>query len=144
MSTWVWLIIIIAIILLVWWLISRNAQMEDTDIQIDYIEESKEVEMSLETETPKITEEPVPTKPDDLTILEGIGPKVNSLLHEAGIATFAQLASTDVSKLNEILNANSLQMMDPTSWPKQAGLAALGKQDELHALQEKLKGGRAI
>ena len=82
--------------------------------------------------------------PDKLTSLEGIGPKVESLLNENGITTYIQLAETSVDKLNEILDANDLQMMDPTYWPEQAKLAGLGKSEELQTLQDKLKGGRMV
>lgn len=86
--------------------------------------------------------EVAPAKPDDLTKLEGIGPKVKALLKEHGITTFAQLAATDVSRLSEILDAAKLQMMDPATWPEQARLLAAGDLDGFKALTDKLKGGR--
>lgn len=82
--------------------------------------------------------------PDDLTILEGIGPKVNKLLQAQGIKTFSQLAATKFEDINAILIANGLQFMNPTSWPQQAKLAAEGKMDELQALMDNLKGGRKV
>ena len=81
---------------------------------------------------------------DDLTIIEGIGPKVASLLNEAGIATFAQLAAADPAHLAEVLRAAQLPMIDPATWPEQARLASAGKSDELKALQQALKGGRRV
>ncbi|HSQ25917.1 MAG TPA: hypothetical protein VLM80_02220 [Anaerolineales bacterium] len=83
-----------------------------------------------------------PSKPDDLTILEGIGPKVNKLLQSQGIATFAQLAEANTGRLKTILEQNGLRFMDPASWPQQAKLAAEGKMDELQSLMDNLKGGR--
>lgn len=81
---------------------------------------------------------------DDLKKIEGIGPKIASILAENGIATFADLAAADPEKIREILVAQGsrYQMHDPTTWPQQAALAAEGKWDELKALQEDLKGGR--
>ncbi len=79
---------------------------------------------------------------DDLTILEGIGPKVASILKEAGITTFAQLASSDPAHLASILRAAKLQMMDPQGWIEQARLAAQGDWEGLKKLQDELKGGR--
>jgi hypothetical protein len=35
-------------------------------------------------------------------------------------------------------------MMDATSWPAQARLAADGDMDKLKAMQEKLSGGRKV
>jgi predicted flap endonuclease-1-like 5' DNA nuclease len=85
-----------------------------------------------------------PLKPDDLTVLEGIGPKVNQLLQEAGIRTFAQLAVAPVSELKAILVPAGLQFIDPSSWGEQAKLAADGKFDELKILTGSLRGGRKV
>jgi NADH-quinone oxidoreductase subunit I len=84
------------------------------------------------------------TKLDDLTRIEGIGPKIAALFQEAGIITFAHLAATEVSKLKQILAdaGPQFQLADPSTWPEQAKLAATGKWKELEALQDKLKGGR--
>ncbi len=79
---------------------------------------------------------------DDLTILEGVGPKVASVLQEAGITTFAQLASSDPAHLEAILRAAKLQMLDPRGWIEQARLAAQGDWEGLKKLQDELKGGR--
>jgi len=89
---------------------------------------------------------PVPAKraPDDLAIVEGIGPKIASLFQAAGITTFAQLAATDVARLRHILRAADIRIADPTTWPEQARLAAAGEWDKLKALQEQLKGGRRV
>jgi predicted flap endonuclease-1-like 5' DNA nuclease len=82
--------------------------------------------------------------PDDLKIVEGIGPKIEQLLNADGIFTFAQLADSSYSQLKEILeNAGSrFQMHDPTTWPTQSALARDGKMDELQKMQDELKGGK--
>jgi len=81
---------------------------------------------------------------DDLTKIEGIGPKISGLLHGGGIKTFVTLSKTAVSKIQELLNAAGprYQMHKPGSWPKQAGLAADGKWDVLKRLQDELNGGK--
>jgi len=80
---------------------------------------------------------------DDLEVIEGIGPKISGVLQAAGIRSFAQLASTDVSQLQEILTQAGLsRLSDPSTWGAQAQLAADGKLDELKALQDQLKAGR--
>ncbi len=87
------------------------------------------------------------TAPDDLKRVEGIGPKISSVLQAAGILTFAQLATTDVARIKEILEAEDprlVRIADPATWPEQAALAAAGKWDELAALQDELKGGRRV
>lgn len=77
-----------------------------------------------------------PDGTDDLTRIEGIGPKICSLLHAAEIHTFEQLAGASVARLEEILRAAGprFRMHDPASWPSQARLAAAGRWAELDAL----------
>lgn len=83
---------------------------------------------------------------DDLTKIEGIGPKIAEALHNAGIATFADLNSKSAEEVKEILNAaeGHFSMADPTTWAQQADLAANGKWDDLKALQDELKGGKKV
>lgn len=83
-------------------------------------------------------------KADDLTIIEGIGPKIAELLVAAGIVSFADLAKAKPAAIKTILDAagKKFQMHDPATWPKQAALARDGKSAELTKLQEKLKGGK--
>lgn len=85
-------------------------------------------------------------KAENLTKIEGIGPKVNELLQNAGINSFAQLAAASFDSLKEILagGGSRYQMMNPTTWPQQAQLAADGNWDELKALQDKLDGGKPL
>lgn len=81
---------------------------------------------------------------DDLTKIEGVGPKIASLLNEAGIVTYEDLSKAKVETLKGILEkaGSRYKMHDPTTWPKQAALAAKGEWDKLEKLQAELKGGR--
>lgn len=81
---------------------------------------------------------------DDLTRIEGIGPKVAEVLAEGGITTFAQLAASKAEDVKELLDKSegNFNAQDPTSWPEQAQLAADGKWDEFKELQDKLNAGR--
>jgi large subunit ribosomal protein L27 len=83
-------------------------------------------------------------KLNDLKIIEGIGPKIETLLKEGGISTWAQLAEASVERLREILEAAGprYQIHDPGTWPAQAKFAAEGKWEELKEYQEMLTGGR--
>jgi large subunit ribosomal protein L21 len=82
---------------------------------------------------------------DDLTIVEGIGPKIDGLFKDAGITTFAQLADTSVDKMKEILHAAGPRytMHNPGTWAEQAALARDGKMDELKAWQDAHIAGKA-
>ena len=91
---------------------------------------------------PEKIEEPPPPEPDDLTRLEGIGPKINAVIQEADISTYTQLAKTEVSQLREILKDSGLSRFNPETWPEQARMAAKGDWDKLTSLQAELQGGR--
>ena len=81
---------------------------------------------------------------DDLAKIEGIGPKVAKALNEAGITTFEALSNTSVEDIQKALQDAGLRMMDATTWPEQAKLAAAGDWDALKKLQDKLSGGRKV
>lgn len=84
-------------------------------------------------------------EPDDLTKIEGIGPKINEILHQAGIRNFADLAETDPEQIKEILKQAGprFALADPGTWPEQAGYLAVGDLVKFQALTESLRGGRA-
>jgi predicted flap endonuclease-1-like 5' DNA nuclease len=93
--------------------------------------------------TPEAAVSAVPGR-DDLIALEGIGPKISEILHNAGIYSYRQLAETDVSRLNQILQENNLRLADPTTWPEQAKLLAEGDMEGFNSLKDKLKAGRRV
>ena len=69
----------------------------------------KKEEVVMEAKAPakktaakKATAKKTTTKGDDLTKIEGIGPKVKEVLGEAGISTFSDLAKTDADKVAEM------------------------------------------
>jgi predicted flap endonuclease-1-like 5' DNA nuclease len=84
--------------------------------------------------------------PDNLEIIEGIGPKIAGLLAQNGIDTFAALANASAEQLRALLLAagRRFAVSDPTTWPDQAALAAKADMDALKAMQADLKGGRKI
>jgi predicted flap endonuclease-1-like 5' DNA nuclease len=43
-----------------------------------------------------------PDDPDDLTLIKGIGPKIEAILHEQGITTFRQIAELDESQVEAL------------------------------------------
>lgn len=84
-----------------------------------------------------------PSEPDDLTRIEGIGPKAQDVLNQAGIATFNEVAGHTPEQLKEILEAAYFRSpVDPGTWPQQAELAAKGDWGGLKMLQKQLSAGR--
>ena len=83
---------------------------------------------------------------DDLTKIEGIGPKITELLNGGDVTTFEGLAASSVERLREIVlgGGSRFRMHDPSTWPEQAALAASGSWDALEALQDVLEGGRRV
>ena len=98
---------------------------------------AKKVE-AKKAEAPKTT-----AKSDDLKKIEGAGPKAAEALVNAGLDTFAKVAASDAATLSKILTdaSSRLSHIVTETWPKQAGLAAEGKWDELKELQDRLDGG---
>ncbi|MCR9289992.1 MAG: hypothetical protein NXI23_21685 [Bacteroidetes bacterium] len=82
----------------------------------------------------------------NLKVIEGIGPKLETILNEGGIFTFDQLAKATPASVKAILEAAGprYKMHVPTTWAKQATLASAGKMEELKALQAELKAGKAV
>ncbi len=104
--------------------------------------EKKVVEKKVEAKKPVAKKTIVA---DNLTKVEGIGPKLAGILKDAGIETFKKLSVAKAEKISEILVAaggNAYNRFDPTTWPQQAKLAAEGKWDELKVLQDELDGGK--
>ena len=104
-----------------------EAAKEETPEKVEAKEEKKAVKASA----------------DDLTKIEGIGPKAAEALVNAGLNTYEALAGGDPEKIKELLTEASSRLahLDPASWPKQAKMAAEGLWDDLKEWQEKVKGG---
>lgn len=83
---------------------------------------------------------------NDLTVVEGIGPKISELCNAIGITTWAQLAATDVDTLQSMLNdaGSRFQMHKPGSWPGQAGLLAAGQWADFRQLTADIASGTSV
>lgn len=81
---------------------------------------------------------------DDLTVIEGIGPKINELFKNSGLKTFTDVSSASVKEMRAILDQGGARyrMANPGTWAKQAKLAANNKWAELKKLQDELSGGK--
>jgi predicted flap endonuclease-1-like 5' DNA nuclease len=79
---------------------------------------------------------------DDLTVIDGIGPRVSSVLRNAGITSFSKLADRELDEVQGILvaeNPSLTRFTDPSTWREQARMAADGEWGGLKALQESIK-----
>jgi predicted flap endonuclease-1-like 5' DNA nuclease len=96
------------------------------------------------TPIPPASKQKVPGDKDDLTKVEGIGPKIQEHLNNGGIFSFEELAKSPVSRLQEILDAAGplYKVHNPETWPEQAKLAAQGEWIALSKWQDELKGGK--
>src|SRR5215211_809407 len=122
---WLWYVILAVLLLIVvWWLFSRRKTE------------------SVDARTEKSVSRNGRASADDLTKLEGIGPKVAKVLNNAGITTFDDLARAEAADVKSVLNKAGLQMMNPEGWIEQASLAAKGDWEAVERLQNELKGGR--
>ncbi len=92
-----------------------------------------------------VEEEPELYEESDLKRIEGIGPKIETILKNMGIRTYRDLARTDTAYLTQILNDHGIPvgLANPETWPEQADLADRGMWEELNTLQSRLSGGRA-
>lgn len=157
---WVPIVIAVILLLLFWWGLSRNSiprgtvahpeeephDAHDKPLKVDHHEPVTEMAVipeEVENRSKSVPLSETAVTPDDLKIIEGIGPKIEGILHKAAINTFAELAAASVSELEKIVRHDAgIQIAFPDTWPAQAQLAAEGKWDELEKLQDELKGGR--
>jgi predicted flap endonuclease-1-like 5' DNA nuclease len=162
--SWLWIIplillfpaIIITIGILLWMKkydkyyadLTKNA-LKNNEIILGQVDIDTRPELDLARTTVQESEIPVSMdldpdqdRPlsDDLTRIEGIGPKTSVVLQNSGIISFTKLANSSIEDLTILLRSNGLRAR-PDTWPQQASLAAIGAWDELIALQAKLKGG---
>ena len=117
--------------------------VSDTEPKTAKVVEEK-VESPVVDKTPKAKAKKT-SDTDDLTKIEGVGPKLKGIFHEAGIPTFSILATKSVDELKEILleaGGSRYARFNPETWPAQAKLAAEGKWDELKKWQDELDGGK--
>jgi heat shock protein HslJ/predicted flap endonuclease-1-like 5' DNA nuclease len=145
---WAWLLLALLLLLLLWWLFGRRRPAPPPPPEPPRrmtTAEAPPAPVMMPEPTPRVvTPEPAALLRDDLKRIEGIGPRIEEILNNAGITTFAGLSAATVERLREILTAADLRgsFGDPTTWPAQARLAAEGKWAELDEMKARLRGGR--
>ncbi|WP_405294847.1 hypothetical protein [Algibacter sp. Ld11] len=83
-------------------------------------------------------------KENDLTVVEGIGPKIQGLFHDHDVKTWKALSECSLDKCQAVLDSGGerYKIHKPGTWPKQAQLAYEGKWKELLKWQDELDGGK--
>lgn len=120
---WIWLVgsLIIVLIGVLWTLREESEEKVVTSPRPDTLPE------------PVVARQVAPApppQPDDLKVVVGIGPKIAKLLNDHGIYTFEQLAETEVSFLESLLDEQEWQIADPGDWPAQARQLAEAKKKQ--------------
>jgi len=83
------------------------------------------------------------SEPDDLTRIEGIGPKMSQALIAAGLDTFEKVAAASIEDFQAAVAAAGMNFAPSAeSWAEQASYAARGDWDGLSAFQSTLISGR--
>lgn len=83
-------------------------------------------------------------KENDLTIVEGIGPKIQELFHNHDIKTWKTLSECTVDKCLTVLSSggNRFKIYNPGTWPEQAKMGYEGNWKQLLKWQDELVGGK--
>jgi predicted flap endonuclease-1-like 5' DNA nuclease len=81
--------------------------------------------------------------PDNLEIIEGIGPSIAHLMRSSGVNSFAKLAGMSIAGLQAILDKGGprFRMANPQTWAEQAALAVANRWADLRRLQDALDAG---
>lgn len=133
---WGWLILILGLFAILYLIFFWQPKKEE--------EPTSPEPMPIPEDEKTAPDEDKPTIMDDLTKIEGIGPKIQAILQGEGIFSFSQLGESTPANITEILNKAGIRLASADTWPEQARLAAAGKLDELKDLQDSLKGGRKV
>lgn len=82
--------------------------------------------------------QPLSTDETELTLFSGLTPQAEAALQSAGIRTWADLAASSVSTLENILKASGpeLSSLNPEQWPQEAALAVKGEWAVLKGQQQ--------
>lgn len=79
---------------------------------------------------------------DDLTVIEGIGPKIEDLFRANGVGSLVQIACLNVDDMLDILERGgpSFRLANPDTWAEQASLAAENRWKDLKRMQDEMIG----
>ena len=84
-----------------------------------------------------------PVVPDDLKVIEGIGPKMEAALNKAGILTFVQLTRASEEQLHRAIEADGLNFAPSVpTWARQADYLVKGDHAGFKVYTDHLVAGR--
>lgn len=87
--------------------------------------------------------QPSSAEPDDLTRIEGIGPKMSQALLAAGIDTYEKLHNASEDDLRAAIEGAGMRLAPSLgTWAEQAAYAVRGDWDGLEQFQDTLTAGR--
>ena len=126
--------------------ITEENTTEEKSVKAEKVVKTEKVEKPVKKEAPKVAEKKAPAakatdKADNLTKIEGIGPKIAETLTNAWVASFADLSKKKPEDIATII-ADVRGSHIPDTWPKQAEMAAEWKWDELKKWQDEMDGGK--
>lgn len=135
--SWIFEFVTLVVILfaLRWWLKRKDRRLGEPvgrpTLRVlhvaPYARPASPEEAPLPEPTPAAADRPATAiSGDDLTRIQGIGPKVAAILKSAGIHTFTDLAEQDEVSLRALLRKAGLPMINPAAWPEQARQMASG------------------
>ncbi len=125
---------------------SHQHETEVVETVVEPVEDHKTEKSGKTSNTYVPVSRNTSSEKDDLKKIEGIGPKIEQALNNAGIQTWYDLSQRTASEIKDILNAagNNFSQHDPGTWAKQAKLASEGNWEALKAYQDKLDGGKEV
>ena len=79
------------------------------------------------------------SRADELTRIDGIGPKTASALLDAGVRTFGQLAKLNEESIKDLLLSGGARVVNINNWATQAKFAENSDWDGLNKYLKTLK-----
>jgi predicted flap endonuclease-1-like 5' DNA nuclease len=113
--------------IVVWWWLQDQSEMPQPVKEKSIVlppEKKKTLPPKEKISAPVTKPKPVPVNPDDLTRIDGIGPKYAKVLMDADVKTYAQLAAMDAEVVQDIFRVAVGRAPDPSSWIEQAASLA--------------------
>jgi predicted flap endonuclease-1-like 5' DNA nuclease len=108
--------------------IDVSAKLTELGGTAEVHEVAEEAVAEVDTAAPAVEEAEI-AEGDDLSILDGVGPKYSDALKAAGVSTFAQVGEMTPEAIEELLTSGNSPLIaghNAKTWPRQAKLAAAG------------------